>query len=208
MATGNWYWFSGGLSKVLNKEADWDSDAIKCQLHTSSMTPDHAWNYQNQLTNEVGAGGGYSTGGVTLTTKLVAVVDDSALTAWAATTAYAVGQVRRPLAGANGYVYRCVVAGTSGGSAPTWPTVVGREVTDGSVVWVCAGRGLVKFDFDDPSWAASTITARYAVLVDTTPGSSATNPLFGYCDFGADVVSSGGTFLITIDADGALHAIV
>jgi hypothetical protein len=208
MATGQWYWYSGGLSKIINKEVDFNSDTIKLQLHTNAYTPDHQHDYQNDLTNEVSSGGGYTTGGVTLANCTITVVDDSALTAWAASTAYQVGQVRRPLAGANGYVYRCVVAGTSGGSAPTWPTVVGREVTDGSCVWVCAGRGLVKLDFDDPSWTSSTITARYAVMVDTTPGTAATNPLLGYCDFGSDVSTNNGTFAITIDADGALHLIV
>jgi hypothetical protein len=52
------------------------------------------------------------------------------------------------------------------------------------------------------TWAASTITARYAVVADTTPGTAATNPLICYVDFGADVTSSGGNFTITWDADG------
>ena len=59
-----------------------------------------------------------------------------------------------------------------------------------------------KFDADDVSWAASTITARYAVIYDATPGSAATNPLIAYVDFGADVVSSGGAFTIQWDANG------
>jgi hypothetical protein len=58
------------------------------------------------------------------------------------------------------------------------------------------------WDADDVSWATSTITARYAVLSDTTPGTAATNPLISYVDFGADVPSSGGTFQITWDAAG------
>lgn len=59
-----------------------------------------------------------------------------------------------------------------------------------------------RFDADDVTWPASTITARYAVVVDTTPGSAATNPLICYVDFGADVVSSGGAFTIQWDATG------
>ncbi len=208
MATGQWHWYSGGLSKIQNKEVDVDTDVLKLQLHTATYTPDHTHDYHADLTNECPATGGYATGGVALSGVAIAVVDDAAVSAWAATTAYNVGQIRRPLAGANGFIYRVAVAGTSGGSAPTWPTVVGREVADGSVVWTCVGIGLVKLDFNDPSWASSTITARYAIIVDTTPGSSATNPVIGYCDFGSDVSTNNGTFLITIDADGALHAIV
>lgn len=51
-------------------------------------------------------------------------------------TAYAVGQEVIPLT-PNGWLYRCEVAGTSDSSAPTWPTVLGVSVTDGTVTWRC-----------------------------------------------------------------------
>ena len=205
MATGQWYWFNNAIAKMLNKEIDFNSDTIKFQLHTSAYTPDrNAHDYQNDLSNEVANGNGYITGGVTLTSCVMSVVAAASLTARANSTAYTVGQVRRPST-SNGYVYVCVVAGTSGGSAPTFPTVIGTTVADGTVTWLCAGVGLVKLDFDDPSWTGSTFTCRYGVLVDTTPGSSATNPLIGYIDFGSDQSPSAGTLSITIDADGALH---
>ena len=60
----------------------------------------------------------------------------------------------------------------------------------------------LKLDAADTSWASSTITARYAVVYDSTPASDATRPLICYVDFGADVVSSGGAFDITWDAAG------
>lgn len=63
--------------------------------------------------------------------------------------------------------------------------------------------GLVlTLDAADTSWTTSTITARYAVIYDGTPGTDATRPLIGYVDFGADVVSTAGTFLITWNASG------
>jgi hypothetical protein len=37
----------------------------------------------------------------------------------------------------NGYRYECTTAGTSGGSAPTWPTTIGATVNDNGVVWTC-----------------------------------------------------------------------
>jgi hypothetical protein len=55
--------------------------------------------------------------------------------AWATATAYEFGQTVSP---GNGYVYDCTAPGTSGGTVPTWPTVLGATVTDGTVTWVCA----------------------------------------------------------------------
>jgi hypothetical protein len=53
------------------------------------------------------------------------------------------------------------------------------------------------FDANDVSWAASTITARYLVLYDSTPGSDATRRLIAYVDFGADVTTTAGTLTVT-----------
>lgn len=130
--------YNKAITAFANKEIDWGSDTIKVSLHTSSYTPSQtAHDYQDDLTNEVANGNGYTTGGATLASKTEAFT----------------GQVK-------------------------------------------------KFDAADVEWTASTITARYAVVYDASPGSAATNPLICYIDFGADVVSSGGTFTITWDADG------
>ena len=66
-----------------------------------------------------------------------------------------------------------------------------------------AGTNVIKLDADDTVWSASTITARYAVIyVDT--GVDATSVLLAYVDFGADQISSNGTFTITYDAAGIM----
>ena len=53
---------------------------------------------------------------------------------WMSSTAYAVGQTISPPS-ANGHIYQCVAAGTSGTTAPgTWPTD-GSTFTDGGVTW-------------------------------------------------------------------------
>lgn len=39
----------------------------------------------------------------------------------------------------NGYFYEVVQPGTSGGTAPAWPTTIGGQVVDGTVKWSCVG---------------------------------------------------------------------
>jgi len=56
--------------------------------------------------------------------------------AWAASTAYNVGDVVRPTS-RNGFVYVCTAAGTSGSSEPSWPTTAGQTVTDNDITWEC-----------------------------------------------------------------------
>ncbi len=56
---------------------------------------------------------------------------------WQAGTLYQRAQVVIP-SPPNGFVYLCTaLLGTSGGSAPTWPTTVGASVLDGTTAWVC-----------------------------------------------------------------------
>lgn len=59
-----------------------------------------------------------------------------AYAAWAASTSYAVGAIVRATSVQDfGLVFQCVVAGTSGGSQPAWPTLIDSTTTDGSVTW-------------------------------------------------------------------------
>jgi lambda family phage minor tail protein L len=59
-----------------------------------------------------------------------------AYAAWAATTSYAVGAIVRATAVQDfGLVFKCTTAGTSGGTQPTWPTLLDSTVVDGSVTW-------------------------------------------------------------------------
>lgn len=65
-----------------------------------------------------------------------------------------------------------------------------------------SGTNTLAFDGADVSWTVSTITARYAVVYDSTPGTDATRPVIMYVDFGADVSTTAGTLTITWDAAG------
>lgn len=64
-----------------------------------------------------------------------------------------------------------------------------------------SGTNTQNLDAADVTWAASTITARYAVIYKST-GTASTSPLIAYIDFDGDVVSTAGNFTITWDAAG------
>jgi lambda family phage minor tail protein L len=59
-----------------------------------------------------------------------------AYTAWTATTSYAVGVIVRATTVQDfGLVFKCTTAGTSGASAPAWPTLIDGTTVDGTVTW-------------------------------------------------------------------------
>ena len=59
-----------------------------------------------------------------------------AVAAWAASTAFSVGDIRRAsVEQPSGLFFRCSTAGTSASSEPSWPNMVGDTVTDGTCVW-------------------------------------------------------------------------
>lgn len=62
----------------------------------------------------------------------------TAVTAWAASTAYSVGDLRRQLATptvGDERVFRCTTAGTSGGTEPTWTITSGGTTADNTAAW-------------------------------------------------------------------------
>lgn len=71
-----------------------------------------------------------------------------------------------------------------------------------------SGTNVITLDAADVTWSSSTITARYAVVYDASGGSSSTNPLIGYVDFGSDQSSSNGNFTIAWDATGIVRVTV
>lgn len=57
--------------------------------------------------------------------------------AWTSTTAKIAGTLVKPVAGrTGGFQYKCLVSGTTGSVEPTWPTVLGATVTDGTCTWM------------------------------------------------------------------------
>jgi hypothetical protein len=66
-----------------------------------------------------------------------------------------------------------------------------------------AGTNVNKFSGDDSVWTASgTLTARTAVVSDTTPGTAATNPLMTYHQSDADISATDAAWTFDIPAGG------
>lgn len=189
------------------------SDTIKAMLlssYTVGSTQDTAQFLSDVVTGGVGVettGSGYTAGGATLASKTVTY---TAANSWsvqrANSTAYAVGDVIRPATG-NGFVYQCVVAGTSGGSLPTFTTTVGDDFTDGTVTWVCAGRGALVVDAADPSWTTvnpGTLSASHVLFYKDT-GTASTSSVILYWDLGGtETASNGGAFTPQLDSTEGL----
>lgn len=68
-----------------------------------------------------------------------------------------------------------------------------------TTTWAHTSAGVVMWDAADPSWATATITARGALYY-----ANASTPKLAIVaqTFGADIVSTAGTFLITLAAGG------
>jgi hypothetical protein len=63
-------------------------------------------------------------------------------------------------------------------------------------------------DFADISFTTATITARGALIYNTTPTHTYTNPSVVVLDFGSDKTSTSGTFTIQFPAADASNAII
>lgn len=63
-------------------------------------------------------------------------------------------------------------------------------------------------DFADLDFTTATITARGALIYNTTPTHTYTNPSVVVLDFGADKTSTAGTFTIVFPAAAASTAII
>lgn len=63
-------------------------------------------------------------------------------------------------------------------------------------------------DFDDISFTSATINARGALIYNTTPTHTYTNPSVAVLDFGGDKISTAGTFTIQFPAADASNAII
>jgi hypothetical protein len=97
-----------------------------------------------------------------------------------------------------------------------WSDVVSFEVANGAG-YTTGGISLsnktstydtvtntTSIDADNINWPSSSITARYAVVYDNSPGTNISKPLIGYVDFGENKSSSNGDYALQWDASGII----
>ena len=88
-----------------------------------------------------------------------------AVSVWAASTSYSVGDIRRAVtAQVTGLFFRCTTAGTSGSSEPKWGTDIGSTVTDNSCVWTASSSAFEEL----ASLSPATIIELFELRLDST----------------------------------------
>jgi lambda family phage minor tail protein L len=126
-----------------------------------------------------------------------------AYTAWAASTAYSVGTIRRASTlQASGLVFRCSTAGTSGSTEPAWATDIGSTIADGTVVWTAVASAYE----DLAQIAPSAIIELFELTLDATlHGSTDTYRWHSGCnaDINGNVIWNSNSYVrLPIKADG------
>lgn len=94
-------------------------------------------------------------------------VEYVAYSSWVPLATVARGDIAIPtFANSTGYYYQAKVGGTASATEPTWPTVPGDDVTDGTVTWRCR-------QFGQPHLTANATAGGSSITVDDTSEFSA-----------------------------------
>lgn len=112
----------------------------------------------------------------------------------------------------NTYKIALYTSAASISAASTIYTTTGEVVGTGYTAGGATLTGITQaldtttaiMDFADPSWATATITARGAMIYDSTNG----NKVRAVLDFGADVASTAATFSVQLPAPAAATAVI
>ena len=126
-----------------------------------------------------------------------------AVSAWAASTAFSVGDIRRATTEqASGLFFRCTTAGTSASSEPSWPTDIGSTITDNTCVWTAIASAYEELSKLSPS----QIIELFEVHLDNTLHGSTDVYRFhagANAAITGNVVFNGNTYTrIPVKADG------
>jgi len=184
------------------------SDGTTVHPDFDLFTADDGTTYAPPVVANVSITGLTNAGAVPTRLQLINTTALSAA-AWASSTAYADGDVRKRTTGIGtentaGLYMRVTTAGTSGGSEPTWNTTPGGTTTDGTVTWTT-----YKVLFYDADPAATSYTTTYTEGNEFVAGETVTlrfAEMNGATTFkrgsGSAITSSTGFSIVaTIDTD-------
>lgn len=121
------------------------------------------------------------------------------------------------LTGGDTFKIALYVSAATLGAATTAYTATNEVASGGG--YTTAGETLTRIDpslssttaitdFADVTWSTSTITARGALIYNTTPTHTYTNPANVVLDFGSDKSSTAGDFVVQFPAADASNAII
>jgi len=161
--------------------------------------------HYSTISGEEITGTGYTAGGATLATPTLTL---TAANTWsvarASTTTYPTGAFVRPVT-VNGYLYRAAHAGKSGSTVPTFPTITGETVADGTVEWTCCGADILVWTSGDATWNTATFTASYGAIYASL-STATTSPLVRLLTFSPVLAPSAGTEIVLPNASSGWFA--
>jgi len=162
-------WAASTMQQVGSLIVDTNGNTQKCTTAgVTGTSPPFFGRTLNATTNDgtaswtliaVGASAGYQ---IVDSRGNVETVTGVSTANYATGTAYVVSQLAID---GNGNTQRCLVAGTSGGTAPTWSTTLGASTTDNTVTWVLVAIGRAGLTgTTQPTWTGTL----NATIVDGT----------------------------------------
>ena len=188
------------------------ADTYKMALFTNAATLNKTTTAYS-TSNEV-SGTGYTAGGVTMVGYTAATLTSTSV-AIAITRSGAVATVTQT---AHGFINGQTVT-ISGATQGDYNIAVNITVVDANTYTYpvanapatpATGSPVVSYtaatlDFTtDPSWTSATITARYAVIYNSTRS----NKAVAVIDFGSDITSTNGTFTVQLPVPAAETAVL
>lgn len=197
MAAGDILAYGNGWSWIMSNPNDLVSNigVMLTTAHTLAQTND----WVSDIVADEFVDASYSRGALANVT-VTKTNANSWGTTWGASTAYVVGDIVRPVAG-NGWLFKCVVAGTSAASEPTWDTTPGQDTADNTVVWSNIGVAVIVIDADNFTFTGlDGGTPDYAHFYQNEPGTDATRPLLYSMELGT--AANGSDYTLSFDAQG------
>jgi hypothetical protein len=215
--------FAPAKKKLLTKQFNLSSDALKCALFTNAVALSAGYlgasadaRYADISASEV-SGTGYTVGGVALASVALTYYVASAVINAAGsggtngtqtvTGTTGTGTKFTAQVTVSGGIITAILSITLGGSYSVLPTnpaaepVTGASLTGATLSLVMG----VALSFTNPQWTSATITAKYAVIYDTT---ATNNDLIAFADLettvGSGVSTTNGTLIVQLDPSGLL----